>query len=872
MSSPLSYFRRNQKLLLAIFGVLIMLTFVVGDYLMQYGGRSGGGRADEVVATWKHGKITENDLWRMRDAHNLTVRFLDSLIQKAIQNKGQPKDLNGYPIAAGRDPGIPRSYADEDLVQTVILARKAQDFGIRISDGAIDEFLSTLTDESVPRSEFGSALSEASQGRLDRSQLFDQLRTELAAQHVRMMARSGVFALSPSLAWDGFNRLNRRVKAEFLPLAVADFESRVTGQPTDAQIRQLFDEGKDRFPSPDSPEAGFKRRPKIAFGYLKAEFEKFLQAEMATVTPEQIAEHYEKNKNDYKLPETPDAPPADAAAAGAAAPGEAAPSAGPALDAPANAESEAMTGPAESTESSPSEAAPPAPGDAPAAEKPPTEKPAAEKPADEKPDAEKPADEKPAGEKPAAEKPAAEKPAAEKPDAEKPAAEKPAGDAPGVDDMDKPDSAPPAAPRQDGEPSKQSRREQRSARPAMMFVSYPGEPVAASADMPSDASPAPAPAADSPAVAPPAAETPDEKTSASSPDAATPPAAAPPAAEGAASQAPAARYRPLVEVEAEIRRELARAPAQDKMTAALKAARAEVDKYFRAYTTWRSRAKEQAEGQAPTTTAAGEAPVLDVEGLAKQYGLTAGQTPLVDELEIGEYELGKAFRFSLANNQFRRESFAEIAFNSRQPLFKSDQIRSFEVDVEFLYWKTEEKEDSVPTLAEARDEVVAAWRRDNAFQLAQTEAERQAKALPGDKPLRESAPEGQGQNVLEPPEFTWLTRGALPTGSGAPMLSTIDGIEYAGPEFMQTVFALQPNTIGVAANSPRTVVYIVRLVSESPDEETRRTQFMETGLTGEMAFPAQIELWTFIGEWYRELERDMQLSWRRPPQAMRWMD
>ena len=225
MSSPLSFFRRNQKVMLAVFGVLIMLTFVVGDYISRYQGRTSGRSVDETVVTWKHGKLSDRELWAIRDAHNLTVRFLDLLVQKTIEAKGQPKGL-GVNIMNGRvfDPGIPRSYAEEDLVQTMLLARKAQDLGVRISDAALDEFLNTLTDEVVPRSQFGELLKEATQGRFDRSQLFEQLRIELSAQHMRMMAGSGVFAMSPSLAWDGFNRMNRRVKAELLPLPVADFE------------------------------------------------------------------------------------------------------------------------------------------------------------------------------------------------------------------------------------------------------------------------------------------------------------------------------------------------------------------------------------------------------------------------------------------------------------------------------------------------------------------------------------------------------------------------------------------------------------------------------------------------------------------------
>ena len=264
------------------------------------------------------------------------------------------------------------------------------------------------------------------------------------------------------------------------------------------------------------------------------------------------------------------------------------------------------------------------------------------------------------------------------------------------------------------------------------------------------------------------------------------------------------------------------------MTAALKAARTEVDKYFKAHASWQAKAKAKIQEPEPPPPALKE--------LAATNGLVVDETPLADELQIGDYELGKAFRFSFAGNQFRRESFAELAYTDRQPLYKADQIRSFEVDVEFLYWKVKEEGSFVPKLADVRGEVVNTWKRGEAYKIAKAEAERLAKSLPGDKPLKETVGEAQAKNVLGPPEFSWMSRGSLPTGSGAPMLSSVEGVEFPGNEFMRAVFALQPGKIGVAANAPQTVVYVVRVAAESPDEELRRKQFVEGGLTGEIAF------------------------------------
>ena len=815
MSSPLSFFRRNQKVLLAVFGVLIMLTFVVGDYIVRnQPGGSGAAAPEQTVVSWKHGKLYDRDLWAMREAHNLAIRFLDLLVQKTLEAKGQPKGL-GVTVVGGRvvDPGIPRSYAEEDLVQTMILARKAEDLGVRISDAAILEFLDTLSDDVIPRNEFGVLLKDATGGRFGQAQLFEQLRMELLAQHMRVMAGSGLFAMSPSLAWDAFNRLNRAVKAELLPLSVEDFQSKVTAQPTEAEVAALYEEGKSRYASPDLPEPGFKRRRKIAFQYLKADFEKYLQQEMTTLTQEQVAEYYEKNKNDFKVPESP----------------------------PAEEKK-----PAEKPEPDAGGTAPKQPAAA-------TEKPEA-KPAKAKPEtkSDKPADAKPADAKPAEAKPAEAKPESGKPAAAK---SKPAEAAKEAELKLNPPASK-AAPVQAGE-SKQSENRASRRGTEVMFVSYNAE---------ADVQEAPAETKKEKEApkqeAAKAAKDPVAKQTPKAPPAA-PPAVEPPKSDAAKSEEkkdePPAKYKPLAEVEQEIRRNLARAPAQDKVTAALNNARNEIRKYFQSHAAWRANLKTQPDLPEPTPP--------DVKQLGEKHGLVGGETPLVDELQIADYELGKAFRFNFAGGQFRRESFAEIAYTDRQPLYQPDQIRSFEVDVEFLYWKTKEAEAFVPELQDIRDEVVAAWKSQQAYQLAKAEAEKLAKSVQGDKPLKESLDAALAKNVLEPPAFTWLTRGAMPMGSGAPMLNVVDGVEHAGQDFMQVVFGLKAGQVGVAADTPHKIVYVVRVDSESPPEEQRRTQFLEGGLTADMGFLARVELQGFLNQWHRDLDEEMQVKWNRPPET-----
>ncbi len=852
MSGPLQIFRRHQKALLAVFGVLIMITFTIGgvitSYQNQHRGLSG---TSETVLTWKHGTLTERELQFERDSHNLTVRFLDALIARTIEKGGTPKGPGLSRDQQGRviEPGIPRSFADRDLVRTMLLAQKAKDVGMKVSDEAIFQFLDTLSDDEVPRSEYGDILSTATGGQFFKLQLFDRLRTELLAQNMRMLSGTGVFAMSPfsmspGLAWDYFNRLNRRVKIEALPLPVSDFKDKVAGQPTDAQIKQLYEDGKNRYFDPYSSEPGFKQRRKIAFEYLKADFEDFLAKEMAAITDEQIKEYYEENKSDFKAVELPSTDEEMSESGGDETESE---ETEPAPETPTEETPENPAPmPEESDAAEAVEAEPPAEeaSEAPAED---TSEPAAEP--EEAPNADEDAAESkaPADEetKPAVDLQA---PANEKPEAD-PAETTPAEDAEAPSETD------------------QSRAEMIPGLAVPTFVSLTAqEEEAAEAaepgatdneDVPEDATEPPAdsqpePTADTTTAPAEEAEETDAVPVETADDSATS-EAAPETSE----DEQAVTYKPLEEVADEIRRNLARAPAQEAMNEALKGARSKIESYFKELAKWNALSREDETLPKPAAP--------DTQAIAAEFGLVAGDTPLVDALEVADYEIGKAYRFDFSQGQMGRISFAEIAFTSGLPLYKTDQIRSFEVDVEFLYWKVEETEPEVPELKEIRDEVVDFWTTREAIALAKSQADALAEKAAEDKPLSESAGEDLAADVIESNEFSWLTRGAMPGGFGTPTLSSVDGVDSPGDEFMKSVFDLQVGQTGVAVNAPETVVYVVRVISEAPSEDQRRQQFLTNSMSYETAYIAMAERQRFLNQWYDDLEEEMQVTWLRQP-------
>ena len=270
MANPLHVFRKYQYAFLVGFGIMLMFAFVVApplsDYLQSRAGTAGGG--NDVVVTWKGGELREVELARLRTRHLLTTRFLESLVRRVEAVEAVTVDWQGeqvslikglsYPwvgrgmnadnapiyqiVVQGEVAEVPQTAvrlispkvqlvsqasSEEELVQRLMLAEKAKELGVVISDAAIQDYLDNLCDASeTNRPNYPALLRDATSGRLDAKQFNAQMAIELAAQRMLIMSQGGLYAAPPELLYECYNRLNRRVAAELLAVDVAEFHRR----------------------------------------------------------------------------------------------------------------------------------------------------------------------------------------------------------------------------------------------------------------------------------------------------------------------------------------------------------------------------------------------------------------------------------------------------------------------------------------------------------------------------------------------------------------------------------------------------------------------------------------------------------------------
>ena len=801
MAGSFDIFRRNQRTALAALAILAMLAFFVLPPFLQMG--SGVTSSDPVAATWTGGELRESTLERAVGMRAVVNRFL---VESAA--------------AAGRDPSRIGVLPEDELsvVRTLLLAKEAEANGIVVSDSAVNDFIGQWTNNLVRQEQLDEIIGRMRMGPMGVSQydLFEALRTELAAQSMRLLFQTGFSGDPPGWRWDYFRRLEQSAVVEVVPVVAESLAAQVPA-PSEATLQAFFERYKNDLPEARSVNPGFKEPHRATYQYLVAKQETFEAEAAKTVTDEQIKEFYDKNKTTlFRAKPAAEKPAAD---------------------------------PAKPAETTPADEKKPAPA-----------KPASveEKPADPKPADPKPAEPKPAEPKPAEPKPAEPKPAPESgSDAARAgrivtvAFRKP-GDAP--------DSASGEAVPSGGD-VKASEAPKASATPnasdaAKPAAGEPSKPVTASDKPAVQAADGEAPKT---AAEPPSKDA--EKKDAEKKDAAA--AGKTPATPADKPAEEPVQVEPLDAVKDDIRKRLARQAADARIDAVFSAVSGDLGRYAEDYALWQ--AKKIAGAAAPRPP--------DIEAIAKKQGLEAGAGgPMTADAAVAAGGIGGSYELVPdATSRFgiRQQRWLDMIFGQGAPTLRP--VTSRDVDGNrYLSWKTEDQPEFTPTFAAVKQGVEQAWRIVEARGLARARAEAIAAAAK-DKDLKAAAAakaEGkEGPEVVRAGPFTWLTQGTIPLGT-PPTLSQPEGISMPGEEFMKAVFALAPGETAVAFNEPQTVCYVIKLVSLEPAEDKLRDRFVaERNDQRRLAMVAQREFSDAMDTWVEGLESRYALSWKREPRG-----
>ncbi|MCE5269394.1 MAG: hypothetical protein LLG00_16075 [Planctomycetaceae bacterium] len=325
----------------------------------------------------------------------------------------------------------------------------------------------------------------------------------------------------------------------------------------------------------------------------------------------------------------------------------------------------------------------------------------------------------------------------------------------------------------------------------------------------------------------------------------TPALATPPGKPGA----PAAKSAGLGltdELKKDIRQELA-AEKVRKIFAELKEEIGQYSEKRREYDVLKIHAAEQKKSIEPPP------PEPNFEKFAKENGLTAGRSGLIPQWEMQGKDIGQSFIGSGAY-------VWSYAFRGLGTTFRCETSQDTKGDA-FLFWKTGDEKEYEPKFDDAgvRAEVLREWNliqaRDIAMKAAQKLA---AEAKKANKSLRQVFPD---RHVILPAKFTWLNFPSVASQWQQPArLSTVDGVEMPGWDFMREVFGLQENEVGVAFNAPKTIVYLVRPAEFTPSYKVLRPLFVAEPYAKYYA-AGQEDVAKMWRAWFDELKRSAGFAW-----------
>ncbi len=320
MASPFRVFRRYQKSLLIVAGVILIFVFVLDDSLrMLLGGTRGNGGGDNsnqragnaVAVRWNGGRLTNSELEQLVFRRRVTNSFQRQIYEAGTMVAQQNMVATGiapppFTLQPAIGPDRLEEGVERDVVRTRIFADAARAAGMRVSDEEIRRYLSELGRNHVPLSEMQAMIRRIQSGSsaISSEFIFNAIREELLSRYYRNSLAFALSSVMPQQQWEDWLQVNDRVSIEAAGLPAESFLVDVKA-PSDAELAEYYDKFKEVEPRPElvdgvelpSPTPGFRIPRKIEVQYVRADYNKILDKLKSEVTDEEVQAFYDKNKD-----------------------------------------------------------------------------------------------------------------------------------------------------------------------------------------------------------------------------------------------------------------------------------------------------------------------------------------------------------------------------------------------------------------------------------------------------------------------------------------------------------------------------------------------------------------------------------------------
>ena len=790
MSSPFATFRKNRQFWMASLVLLAILAFVVAPAIDMVGNAFRDGGVDNtVVVSWDGGRMTRSEVEVALQKRNQVLNFLRALGKKVIEYGGEPAvpGFSRSPSGEIVSLGIDETLSPDRVCLSRIFSTQASRMGVQFDDRAADEFLLSFCDGKIADEEFYDIL-RSNTGGLTIYDVRDQIKQDLAFLVVRNLAGGINAARPPATTWRDFLKLNQTAKVEAFPVYVHDHVSKVQALPDESQIQEIFEEGRNRLPNSYSEVPGFVRPAKAKAEFVESRFQDWIEKEKPAITEEEIKAEYDRliSIGQLQVPITEDAAPSSEVSPEAGATTE------PSSSVPATTDAGAAT------EAVISDSQPPAP-----------EGTSSEAGTENSPDE----DASPEASLPTADTP---EPSSAEPTTSEPLNSGNDGDS-GNDGVENAGNNPANGNGSGTDNAQKNPRFPSETRLVAYFQEESAEKQEEATQDAVGASPAESGQAEpeeSPAVQPvenSGSSVTDEQTGIATTEPTAPSVESPPP--------PKMRTKTLEESREQIIEDLAKIKARSKAMEVLTSVQKLMKDYYLAYRQF------QAFKEAKVDDAT--APIRpDLKKFAEENGLIYGETDLADSTQLATTSLGQSSVFI----EMRRAGTASELLPLPQielfaPLMSGLSGSAQNEFKEFYFWKVDGRPAAEPQLSDVREEVIAAWKKKQAWSLTETAAkELSAKVGNGEDPWATALAETLRPLVITTDPFPWLARMGM-GGQGGISTTFVPKLDGVGEEFMQQVFSSEVGKVGVAPNQAKSVYYVFRVIEKLPSLEELQERF-----------------------------------------------
>lgn len=290
---------------MVVFGMVLMAIFGLGSVFMLVNdpGKAMDPSAREVFVKWNGGQLNKGQVQNLRLRHYASGRFIAALASEASKARGGRFPSVAIPIQ-WMPENMPVRDVDSNMAQRYILAERAKQAGIVISDSMVSDYISlvhNLVDFSL--ADLQQINRNANGEYSDLIDIRSHLKMELAAQQYTILLNTGMprwlrqgvpTSISPTEAAEYNNRMEKTIECTVLGLNVDDYMSEVKGQPSNSELKKIFAEGRYQLEDPTGTEPGFKRPQRVKIEYVAANYDDFLAAEKLKISDKQVQEEYAK--------------------------------------------------------------------------------------------------------------------------------------------------------------------------------------------------------------------------------------------------------------------------------------------------------------------------------------------------------------------------------------------------------------------------------------------------------------------------------------------------------------------------------------------------------------------------------------------------